>query len=342
MFSITRPDTMLSTQIQDKINNKTKPLGSLGQLETVAMQLALIQQTETISVNQPHLLVFAGDHGIAQHGLSIAPSEVTGQMVANFLAGGAAINCFCRTNNMALKVIDAGIKVEPADHHNLIKHRLGHGTADFSQQPAMPVDTALQGIQYGAGVVDTLYRQGCNLVGFGEMGIGNTSSASAIMAALLSIPADECVGRGTGIDDQQLQRKVDLITQALDLHQDRLNDPLHVLASIGGFEIAQIVGGMLKAAENKMVVLVDGFISTAAAMIAVSMHPEANAYFIYCHCSEESGHQRMLQHLEATPLLNLGLRLGEGTGAALALPIIESACTFYNEMASFSDAGVTV
>ena len=174
------------------------------------------------------------------------------------------------------------------------------------------------------------------------MGIGNTSSAAAIMAALLKIPADECVGRGTGITDEQLERKQALITQALDLHQVSADDPLAILTCLGGFEIAQITGGMLKAAELKMTVLVDGFISTAAAMLATTMHPEANHYFIYCHCSEESGHQRMLQHLNAQPLVDLGLRLGEGTGAALALPMIRSACEFYNNMASFSEAGVTV
>ncbi|WP_299013833.1 nicotinate-nucleotide--dimethylbenzimidazole phosphoribosyltransferase [uncultured Photobacterium sp.] len=342
MFTITSPDTSVLNQIQHKINDKTKPLGALGQLEDIATQLALIQQAETIAINQPHLLVFAGDHGIARHGLSIAPSEVTTQMVINFLAGGAAINCFCRVNDMALQVIDAGTKIEADDHPQLIKQRLGNGTEDFSQQAAMSKKIALQGINYGADLIAKHHQQGCNLVGFGEMGIGNTSSAAAIMAAILKIPADECVGRGTGIDDSQLQRKQALITQALDLHRTQLKDPLSILACLGGFEIAQITGGMLKAAELKMSVLVDGFISTAAAMLATAMYPEANHYFIYCHCSEESGHQRMLQHLDATPLLNLGLRLGEGTGAALALPIIRSACEFYNNMASFGEAGVTV
>ncbi|MCW8330825.1 nicotinate-nucleotide--dimethylbenzimidazole phosphoribosyltransferase [Photobacterium sp. SDRW27] len=342
MFTITSPDTSVLAQIQHKIDDKTKPQGSLGQLEDIAAQLALIQQAESISITQPHLLVFAGDHGIAQHGLSIAPSEVTTQMVMNFLAGGAAINCFCRTNDMALKVIDTGTKLEADDHPQLVKQRLGNGTADFSQQAAMSVETATQGLMFGASLVADLHQQGCNLVGFGEMGIGNTSSAAAIMAAILNIPADECVGRGTGISDEQLQRKQALITQALDLHQSQLEDPLTILACLGGFEIAQITGGMLKAAELKMTILVDGFISTAAAMLATAMHPEANHYFIYCHCSEESGHQRMLQHLEAKPLFDLGLRLGEGTGAALTLPMLRSACEFYNNMASFSEAGVTV
>lgn len=342
MFTITSPDTAVLPQIQHKINDKTKPQGALGQLEDIAAQIALIQQADSITVSQPHLLVFAGDHGIAKHGLSIAPSEVTTQMVMNFIAGGAAINCFCRTSDMALKVIDAGTKLEADDHPQLLKQRLGNGTADFSQQAAMPLATAEQGLELGAGLVAKLHQQGCNLVGFGEMGIGNTSSAAAIMAAILNIPADECVGRGTGISDEQLERKQALITQALDLHQAQLNDPLNILACLGGFEIAQITGGMLKAAELKMTVLVDGFISTAAAMLATAMHPEVKHYFIYCHCSEESGHQRMLQHLNAKPLLDLGLRLGEGTGAALALPMIRSACEFYNEMASFSEAGVTV
>ncbi|ELR64989.1 Nicotinate-nucleotide--dimethylbenzimidazole phosphoribosyltransferase [Photobacterium marinum] len=342
MFSIASPITSSEKQIRNKIDNKTKPVGALGQLEDIATQLALIQQSETITVSQPHLLVFAGDHGVAKHGLSIAPSEVTTQMVMNFLAGGAAINCFCRTSDMSLKVIDAGTKVEAEDHPQLIKQRLGYGTEDFSQQAAMSPDAALRGINYGAALVEKLHQDGCNLVGFGEMGIGNTSSASAIMAAILKIPADECIGRGTGIDDTQMQRKQALITRALDLHRERLDDPMQILACLGGFEIAQITGGMLKAAELKMTVLVDGFIATAAAMLATAMHPEANHYFIYCHCSEESGHQRMLQYLNATPLLDLGLRLGEGTGAALALPFIRAACEFYNNMASFDDAGVTV
>lgn len=342
MFTITAPDTTRLAQVRDKINHKTKPLGALGQLEDIATQLAMIQQSDELVISQPHLLVFAGDHGIAQHGVSIAPSEVTTQMVMNFLAGGAAINCFCRTSDMALQVIDAGTKLEPDDHPQLIKQRLGAGTADFSRQPAMSRDTATQGLMYGAEAVARVHQQGCNLVGFGEMGIGNTSSAAALMAALLQLPAEACVGRGTGITDAQYEQKLALIRQALQHHQPAFDDPLSILACLGGFEIAQITGGMLKAAELQMTVLVDGFIATAAALIATAIHPEARHYFLYCHCSEEAGHQRMLEHLGAKPLLDLGLRLGEGTGAALALPLIRAACEFYNNMASFSEAGVSV
>lgn len=342
MFTIAAPETASLSQIQDKINNKTKPLGALGQLESLAAQLALIQQADHLTISQPHLLVFAGDHGIARHGVSIAPSEVTTQMVMNFLAGGAAVNCFCRTSDMAIQVIDAGTQLEPADHPQLRKQRLGAGTADFTQQPAMSRDTAVQGLMHGAEAVARVHQQGSNLVGFGEMGIGNTSSAAALMAALLDLPAEACVGRGTGISDAQFEQKLALITRALAQHQTELDDPLSILACLGGFEIAQITGGMLKAAELRMTVLVDGFIATAAALIATTMYPAARGYFLFCHCSEESGHQRMLEHLEAEPLLNLGLRLGEGTGAALALPLIRAACEFYNNMASFSEAGVTV
>lgn len=342
MFTITLPSSANQDAIQHKINTKTKPLGSLGQLENIAEQIASIQQNEKLSIEQPYMLVFAADHGIAAHGISIAPQAVTQQMVANFLHGGAAINCFCRSNDMAMMVIDAGILVEPDDHPMLLKQRIAAGTLDFSQQNAMSREQAVTAIEYGANAVNHVYQQGTNLVAFGEMGIGNTSSATAIMASILNLPIDECIGRGTGIDDQQLSLKEQLITQGLDRHQASMVDPISILTAVGGFEIAQIVGGMLKAAENRMVVLVDGFIATAAAMLAVEMYPAAKAYFIFCHCSQEAGHQRMLNHLDASPLLSLGLRLGEGTGAALSLPLIRSACAFYNDMASFEQAGVTV
>ncbi|OAN18362.1 nicotinate-nucleotide--dimethylbenzimidazole phosphoribosyltransferase [Photobacterium jeanii] len=342
MFCITSPDFSSRSQIQDKINNKTKPLGSLGKLEQVAEQIAQIQQQTQLSIKQPHMVVFAADHGIASHNISIAPQAVTQQMVANFLQGGAAINCFCRSNDMAMTVVDAGILVEPDDHPMLKKQRIAAGTQDFSQQAAMTHEQAQQAMAYGADIVHQIHQSGCNTIGFGEMGIGNTSSATAIMASLLHLPLDECIGRGTGISDEQLNTKAELIGKGLDIHQGKLDTPLDILANVGGFEIAQMVGAMLQAAQNQMLILVDGFIATASAFLAVRMYPEANHYFIYCHCSQEAGHQRMLSQLEATPLLDLGLRLGEGTGAALALPLLKAACAFYNDMASFDQAGVTV
>ena len=341
-YTIQPLDPSLLPDIQHNIDQKTKPPGSLGQLEELATQVALIQEQEKLAIVDPTMLIFAGDHGIAEQGISIAPSEVTAQMVANFLAGGAAINCLCRTNNMAINVIDAGIKQELPDSDQLIKQRLGNGTQDFSIEPAMSKSTAEKGIQLGSERVQTLAERGCNTVGFGEMGIGNTSSAAAILAAITGLSAEQCVGRGTGINDEQLQKKRRLIETALNLHKEQLASPVDILAALGGFEIAQIVGGMLAAAEKRMLILVDGFIVTAAALLAVKMQPTVRDYMVFCHHSVEPGHQKMLTELNAKPFLDLGLRLGEGTGAALALPLVRAACSFYNDMASFEDAGVTV
>ncbi|PSV58397.1 nicotinate-nucleotide--dimethylbenzimidazole phosphoribosyltransferase [Photobacterium sp. GB-3] len=342
MFTIYPVDKTQSVHIKKRIDNKTKPIGALGQLEPLAEQLALIQQSDRLTIDNPHLLIFAADHGISQHGISIASAEVTTQMVHNFLAGGAAANCFCHSNNMALKIVDAGILGDVNDHPDLIRQPLGKGTQDFTTQNAMSLDTVKQGISAGASVVDSLHQSGTNLVAFGEMGIGNTSSAAAIMALLLNLPADACTGHGTGIDDSQYQKKLALIRLACKHHYSATGDPLKVLSAVGGFEVAQITGGILQAAENRMIVLVDGFIVTAAALLAVAINPNVIDYLVFCHHSEEAGHHRMLQHLNASPLLNLGLRLGEGTGAVLALPLIKAACAFYNDMASFDDAGVTV
>lgn len=329
-----------SSRIQHRIDNKTKPLGALGRLEEVASQLALIQQRDHLAITQPTMLVFAADHGIASHGVSIAPSAVTRQMVLNFLAGGAAINCFCRANDMALQVVDAGI-LEPIDDERLIQQRLGAGTADISVAPAMSRQQAEMALQLGSALAKRLRSQGSNLLACGEMGIGNTSSAAALLAALCQLPVSDCVGRGTGIDDGQLQRKISLITQAV-ARTDSRDDPIALLAQLGGYEIAQITGAMLGAAEAGMTLLVDGFIVTAAALLATRINPVSREYMIFAHGSAEAAHGIMLAQLQARPLLDLGLRLGEGTGAALALPLLRAACCFYNEMASFDEAGVTV
>lgn len=340
-------DHSYSESIWQRINQKTKPLGALGQLETLAHQLALIQSNikgdvvTDIKISQPTAVVFAGDHGIADEGVSIAPSAVTQQMVLNFLAGGAAINCFCRTNQVALKVVDCGILIPVAhDSDTFIVQRLGERTNNLARQAAMTPEQAKKGIELGKQMVSKIIDSGSNLVMFGEMGIGNTSSAAAILSALSGLPVTQCVGRGTGITDQQWQKKVDLVSQGV-VRCEGL-EVIDVLSEVGGFEIVQMVGGFLAAAESKTPVLVDGFIVSAAAYAASMLNPDCREIMIFAHQSHEAGHQYLLQQLDAQPLLDLSLRLGEGTGAVLAMPLLRAAAEFYNHMASFEQAGVVV
>jgi len=340
MFEIKSINRLNEETIQNKIDQKTKPPGALGLLESLAKQLALIIAIDDkIKIKQPTMLVFAGDHGIAEEGISIAPSAVTQQMVLNFLNGGAAINCFCRSNDMEIEVIDTGILL-PIEDLRLTVQSLGNGTKNFSKQAAMPIQAVEEGIQLGANVAYKQIEKGVNVLGFGEMGIGNTSSASAIMAATLGFPVSECVGRGTGITDEAMDKKISLIEKALELHKNNLSCPLDILANLGGFEIVQMVGAMLATAEKQCVVLVDRFIATAAALMATKINKNVSDYMVFCHQSNEKGHQLMLQAMNAEPLLSLDLRLGEGTGAALAMPLLRAAACFYNDMASFESAGV--
>ena len=350
MFSVTPLNRQYLNDIEQIINNKTKPPGSLGLLENLASQLALIQSQKqdklvsSLQITKPTMLVFAGDHGIAAHNISIAPSAVTRQMVLNFVAGGAAVNCFCRSNNIAFKVIDAGIieplTTEAENNPEFVEQRLGAGTADFSVQAAMSNEQVELGLAYGAKVAQAEIDNGCNVLMFGEMGIGNTSAASAILAALTNQNAESCVGQGTGIDSEQLVNKKRLIQKALDRVQ--CDSASQVMAEFGGFEIVQIVGAICAAAQAGIAVLIDGFIVTSAALLACELYPEVREYLLFAHQSDEQAHQFMLTKLQAQPLLNLGLRLGEGTGAALALPLLEACTSFYNDMASFESAGVTV
>ncbi|MDT3334894.1 nicotinate-nucleotide--dimethylbenzimidazole phosphoribosyltransferase [Shewanella sp. SP1S1-7] len=336
--------------IQQKIDLKTKPPGALGQLESLALQIARVQATDSQKTDQPQntvlkivhptMLVFAGDHGIAAEGVSIAPSEVTRQMVQNFAHGGAAINVFCRQVGFTLEVIDCGILTPVEGVEGIIDQRLGAGTGAIHLEPAMALETVDKGFAMARDLIERHHQAGCNLVAFGEMGIGNTSAAAAIMAAIMQLDVIDCVGRGTGINSETLERKLMLIELALLLHQSALTGPKSVLACLGGFEIVQMTGAMLAAAERKMLVVVDGFIATAAALVAVQIAPNVRDYLIFAHQSDEQGHKRMLEFLQAKPLLSLGLRLGEGTGAALALPLIQASVNFYNQMASFSDAGI--
>ena len=342
-FNITAPDRGLAAALQQKIDEKTKPLGALGQLETLAMRIGLIQQSLNPEFGQPHLLVFAGDHGAARAGISAYPQDVTWQMVENFLNRGAAINVFARQNEIFLAIIDAGVAHDFGRRNGLINAKVAHGTANYLEQPAMTMEQCAHAIERGAEISRNLAVNGCNLVGFGEMGIGNTASAALLTHCLTGTPLADCIGRGAGLDDAGLARKQALLEQALKRYReaDGNDEPLNVLAEFGGFEIAMMVGAMLGAAEAKMTLLIDGFIVGSAALTAARLAPPLLDYSVFCHCSAEPGHAAQLQALGVEPLLDLGLRLGEGTGAALAYPLVRAALSFLNDMASFESAGVS-
>jgi len=341
MPQIQAPDQALAATLTDKINNKTKPLGSLGALEKLALKVGLIQNTLAPELKKPVMLVFAGDHGIVEAGVSPYPQAVTQQMVLNFLAGGAGINVFASQNDMAVRVIDAGVNHTFAAHPDLIDAKVGMGTRNFLLEPAMSMAQCQQALTRGARLAQHEIGQGSNVIGFGEMGIGNTSSAAALMAVICRQPVAACVGRGTGLDDAGLQKKTAVIEQAIKHHNLDSRDAAQVLATFGGFEIAMMAGAMLGAAEKNAVLLIDGFIATAALLVAAVMQPAILHYCVFCHRSDESGHRKLLELLKAEPLLDLGLRLGEGTGAALAYPLVQAAVNFLNGMASFESANVS-
>ena len=342
LFAISSPGNSLDAALLDKINNKTKPLGALGQLEQLALQIGRIQKTLTPALANPQILVFAGDHGAAKAGVSAYPQDVTWQMVENFLAGGAAINVFAKHNGLGLRVIDAGVAHDFGARDGLVDAKVGPGTRNYIEEPAMSAHECAAALVKGAEVARKLADEGCNVLGFGEMGIGNTASASLITHVLTGASLDDCVGRGTGLDDAGLARKRDLLAQAVAraaLPADA--DPMNVLAEFGGFEIVMMAGAMLGAAERGMTLLIDGFIVTSALLAASRIAPAIREYCIFCHRSAEPGHLAQLAELQADPLIDLGLRLGEGTGAALAWPLVSASVAFLNEMASFASAGVS-
>ena len=341
-------DADLRKRLQQMIDNKTKPLGALGKLEQIALQAGLIQHTSSPIIRKPYIVVFAGDHGIAASGMvNPYPQAVTAQMVLNFLRGGAAINVFCRQHALGLRVVDAGVNFdfdESLSSQKLVRGKIGHGTRNYLEGDAMSRDEAVRAIEAGKRIVENLFREGCNCIGLGEMGIGNTSSAALIMSYITGIPVEECAGRGTGVSDEQLTTKKATLRKVFQLHLPSIvhsPDAETILQHVGGFEIAMMMGAYLKAAELKMIILVDGFITTAALLLARLVDPAVTDCCIYSHTSGEQGHERMLQYLGAEPLLNLGMRLGEGTGAAMAFPLVQSAVSFLHEMASFESAGVS-
>lgn len=342
--NLSAPDTALAAALQHKIDRKTKPLGALGRLEGLALQIGLIQQTLTPELRQPHILVFAGDHGAARAGVSAYPQDVTWQMVENFLAGGAAINVFTRQLDIGLTVVDAGVNHDFGKRPGLINAKLGPGTANYLEQPAMSAEVRDAALARGRELAHNLAANGCNCLGFGEMGIGNTASASLLTHCLVGEAGGAdlatITGRGTGLDDAGLARKRALLQQALQ-RGGRPSEPLAALAEYGGFEIAMMAGAMLGAAEQGMVLLIDGFIVTSALLVAHAIEPAILPYCVFAHRSQEPGHRVQLAHLGVEPLMELDLRLGEGTGAALAYPLLQAAVNFLNEMASFESAGVS-
>ena len=339
-FLISPVSSTIDVDLKEKIDAKTKPPGSLGRLEKLAVQFGRIQNSLNPELINPTILVFAGDHGITEEGVSPYPQEVTTQMVINFLKGGAAINVFCHQNNISLHVIDAGVKSDFPGCNDLIKAKIGRGTKNFCKEAAMSFDECERAIEKGAELSRTVPLSTCNVIGFGEMGIGNTSSAAALTHRFTGLPVEDCVGKGTGLDDPGLEHKQNTIRQALEKHA-QIKEPQAVLSTFGGFEIAMMVGAMLESAVLKRIILIDGFIATAAFLAAFRIVPEIKQYAVFAHKSDEQGHGKILKYMQVEPLISLGMRLGEGTGAAVAFPILQSAVSFLNQMASFESAGVS-
>lgn len=330
-------DPALQARIAHRIERKTMPRGALGRIESLALQLGLILRSETPLLQAPQMLVFAADHGIAAQGVSAYPRDVTAQMVENMLAGGAAISVFARQMGLALTVIDAGVDADIAPRAGLLSRRVARGTRDASVEPAMSGAQCTQAIRAG---IDVVRDTPGNVVLFGEMGIGNTSSAALLLSRLAQVPLADAVGRGTGLDDAGLARKRAVLARTLARHADAMQ-PLQALAALGGFEIAMMVGALLQAAHERRVIVLDGFVVGAAALVAQAIAPPIRGYCVFAHHGAEHGHAAMLAAMRAQPLLALDLRLGEGSGAALAWPLVDAAARMLAEMASFESAGVS-
>lgn len=328
----------LKQAIQHKINSKTKPLGSLGKLEEIALKVALLQNTLSPKITAPTLVVFAADHGIVAEGVSPYPQEVTWQMVMNFISGGAAINVFTKQNGWNIQIVDAGVNHHFDKNLPIINLKIAKGTRNFLYEPAMSIDELHSSFDKADALVNQLFAKGCNCIAFGEMGIGNTSAAAVIMSKITGLPIEQCTGKGTGLNDDGLAHKITTLKNAMQKHQS--HSAKTTLQTFGGFEIAMITAAILKAVENKMLILIDGFIVTAALLVAHSTNPQVLDYCIFAHQSDENGHKAMLNYLHVKPLLQLNMRLGEGTGAALALPLVQAAVNFLNDMASFDSAEV--
>lgn len=334
-------DESLRPAVQAHLDDLTKPRGSLGRLEEIAMRYCLAANTARPVMGGKRIYCFAGDHGVAAEGVSAYPSAVTPQMVRNMLAGGAAINALARHAGAELSIVDMGVADPLRGASGLRRMKVRAGTSNMARGPAMTMTEAEEAVDRGIGLAREAARDGITLLGTGEMGIANSTAAAALFAALLPCPIEQVTGRGTGIDDRGLERKIAVIVQALAINAKMLSDPLGALAAVGGFEIAGICGLILGAASRRIPVVVDGFISSAGALVAERLEPHVRDYIFFSHLSEEKGHAIFFDHFKATPILDLKMRLGEGTGAALAMMIVEASVRVYNEMATFSSAGVS-
>lgn len=341
-FDIKRPGQSLKPALQGKIDNLTKPKGSLGRLEELALQIGLIQQSLSPVLSNPQNVLFAADHGIVDEGVSIAPKEVTWQQVCHFThpQGTGGVNFLCRQHGFKLKVVDAGVDYDLPRDRGIIDFKIRRGTSSFLHRAAMSRQEMERCLECGAKVVQICASEGSNILSFGEMGIGNTSASSVWMSLFAGIPIAECVGAGSGLDSEGIRHKLDVLSRSIDNFSGD-GTPGDIIRWFGGFEMVMAVGAMLKAAELGIIILVDGFIMTACMLAASRLYPEVLDYAIFGHCGDESGHRRMLDAMGAKPLLNLGLRLGEGTGAICAYPIVQSAVNMINQMDTFSGADIT-
>ena len=341
-FKIERPDERLRPTIQDKIDNLNKPKGSLGVLEELAMQVCLIQQTLTPSLAHPCHLLLGGDHGIEHEGVSVSPREVTWQQMINFTHGGGGVNMFCRQHGFKLRIVDVGVDYDLSAIPGIINRKIARGTRNFLHEPAMTEEEFDKAIQVGVDLVDDCLIEGCQVLCIGEMGIGNTSPSSIWMSLFCDIPLNECIGAGAGLDTPGIRHKCEVLRQAVaNSKLYTLNSTLSILRYFGGFEMIAAIGAMLRAAEQHLFILVDGFIMTACALATCQLYPAAQSYMVFGHCGDESGHRRMLDAMGAKPLLSLGLRLGEGTGALCAFPILDSSVRMINEMNNFDNGNIT-
>ncbi|MEM3085542.1 MAG: nicotinate-nucleotide--dimethylbenzimidazole phosphoribosyltransferase [Halobacteria archaeon] len=339
--AIPAPDARAAQEARKRQDLLTKPRGALGRLEALSVQLAGIAGSPRPRIGPKAVAVMAGDHGVTAEGVSAYPSEVTPQMVLNFLRGGAAINVLARHSGARVVVVDVGVAADLPDHPGLVKRKVRPGTRNFAKGPAMSRDEARRAVEVGIEIAEEEFSKGLSLLGTGDMGIGNTTASAALASLFTGRPVPEVAGRGTGIDDAMLRRKVGVIEGALKLHRPDPGDPLEVLAKVGGLEIGAIAGLILGAARRRVPVLVDGFISGAGALVAAALAPRAKEYMLASHCSAEPGHRVVLDHLGLKPLLDFDMRLGEGTGAALAMFVVEGAAKILDEMATFQDADVS-